>query len=142
MYDESTIVRITLDRQAAMRRELDRRGIAMKVVSQDSGIIYGTLLTYFPADRLKRPAQIPGSAIYALAGHIPEDILSLLMPDGFQVVRAPEEINHDEIAEVMAEYLARKQHAHHPQSPDGREISGCEDNVLTGCFVQVKAGAA
>lgn len=138
MHDESKIVGIIRDRQAAMRREMDRRQIAMKVISQDSGIVYETLLTYFPADPSKRPVQIPGSAIFALAGHIPTDILSLLLPDGYQVVRAPEEINHDEIADVMADYLATKQHAHHPLSPAGREISGCEDNVLDGKFTQVR----
>ena len=138
MHDDSKIVSVILDRQAAMRREMDRRQIAMKVIAQDSGILYGTLLTYFPADALKRPVQIPGSAVFALAGHLPTDILSLLLPDGYQVVRAPEDINHDEIADVMAEYLATKQHAHHPQSPAGREIADCEDNVLNAKFGQVK----
>jgi hypothetical protein len=138
MSDESKIVSIVRDRQAAMRREMDRRQIAMKVIAQDSGIAYGTLLTYFPADPLKTPVQIPGSAIFALAGHLPTDLLSLLLPDGFQVVRAPEDINHDEIAEVMAEYLATKQQTHHPESPAGREIAECEDTVLRGKFVQVK----
>lgn len=139
MHDESTIVAIIRARQAAIRRELDRRQIAMKAVALDSGINYTTLLTYFPADAFKTPAQIPGSAIYALAGHIPADLMSLLLPDGFQVVRAPEDINHDEIAEVMSDYLAKKQHAHHPESPEGREISACEDNVLRGSFTQVKS---
>jgi hypothetical protein len=139
MHDESTIVHVIRGRQAAIRRELDRRQIAMKVVAQDSGIAYGTLLTYFPADSDKQPVQIPGSAIFALAGKIPSDLLSLLLPDGFQVVRAPEDINHDEIADVMADYLASKQHAHHPESPEGREISNCEDNVLDGKFVRVKS---
>lgn len=139
MHDGSTIVGVVRARQGAIRRELDRRQIAMKVVAQDSGLLYETLLTYFPADKNKVPAQIPGSAIFALAGHIPNDLMSLLLPDGFQVVRAPEDINHDEIADVMADYLATKQHAHHPLSPAGREISGCEDNVLDGKFTQVKS---
>lgn len=139
MDAETKIVEVIRSRQTAIRRELDRRQIAMKVVSQDSGIPYGTLLTYFPADSLKTPVQIPGSAIFALAGHIPNDLMSLLLPDGFQVVRAPEEINHDEIADIMGEYLATKQHAHHPLSPAGREISDCEDNVLDGKFTQVKS---
>lgn len=139
MHDESTIVGIIRDRQSAMRRQMDKRHIAMKVVADDSDLCYETLLTYFPADQHKRPVQIPGSAIFALTGHLPADILSLLLPDGFQVVRAPEEINHDELADVMAEYLSTKQHAHHPESPDGREISEGEDNVLCGKFARVKS---
>ena len=39
---------IIRERQLAIRRELDRRGIALKVVSYDSKIPYPTLLTYFP----------------------------------------------------------------------------------------------
>jgi hypothetical protein len=122
LHDESSIVNVIRDRQAAMRREMDRRQIAMKVVSQDSGIAYATLLTYFPADGAKQPAQIPGSAIYALTGHIPADILSLLLPVGHVIVQVPEEINHDQMADAMAEYLAE-----------------CEDNVLRGKFAKVKA---
>jgi hypothetical protein len=88
MHDESEIVGVIRQRQAAMRREMDRRQIAMKVVSQDSGISYSTLLTYFPADPLKQPVQIPGSAIFALTGHLPADILSLLLPTGHVIVKA------------------------------------------------------
>lgn len=139
MHDESMIVGIIRDRQAAMRREMHRRGIAMKVVSQDSGISYSTLLTYFPADQHKTPVQIPGSAIYALAGHIPPDILSLLLPSDHVIVRAPEEINHDEIAGAMQDFLRAKECAHHPESEAGREIGPCEDNVLRGKFQKVKA---
>jgi hypothetical protein len=142
MHDRSKIVDIIRDRQSAMRREMDRRGIAMKVVSQDSGIEYATLLTYFPADHLKQPVQIPGSAIYALTGHIPPDILSLLLPTGHLIVRAPEAINHDEIAEAMHDFLQAKERAHHPESEDGREIGPGEDNVLRGKFAAVTGKAA
>lgn len=139
MHDESRIVGIIRERQLAMRREMDRRGIAMKVVSQDSGIPYATLLTYFPADALKQPAQIPGSAIFALTGNLAPDILSLLLPVGHVIVKAPEAINHDEIAEAMADYLNEKQHAHRPESEAGRDIGPNEDNVLRVKFGKVKA---
>jgi hypothetical protein len=139
MHDESEIVGVIRQRQAAMRREMDRRQIAMKVVSQDSGISYSTLLTYFPADPLKQPVQIPGSAIFALTGHLPADILSLLLPTGHVIVKAPEVINHDEIAEAMHDFLQAKERAHHPESEDGREIGPNEDNVLRGKFARVAA---
>lgn len=100
MRDESTIVSIVRERQKAIRREADRRGIAMKAVSQDSGIPYPTLLTYFPADALKVPAQIPGSAIYALAEGraLPADLLSLLLPAGLAIVEVPEDLDLDGLA--------------------------------------------
>jgi hypothetical protein len=142
MSDESKIVDVIRDRQRAMRRAINKRGIHMKVVAQDSGISYTTLLTYFPADEQKTPVQICGSAIFALTGHLPADILSLLLPEGHLIVRAPVEINHDEVADAMADYLLAKQHAHHPDSPAGRDIAPCEDNVLRVKFAGVAGRAA
>lgn len=140
MRDSVAIVR---DRQTAIRRELDRRGIALKAVSFDSGIGYETLLTYFPAPDTKVPAQIPGGAIYAMcAGNaLPLDLLSLLLPTGFQVVRAPEEIDHDAIEDIARDFLATKGKAHHPQSPGGREISDCERAALNGKVAYLQAVA-
>lgn len=142
MHDRSKIVDIIRGRQSAMRREMDRRGIAMKVVAQDSGIEYATLLTYFPADQNKVPTQIPGSAIYALTGHLDADILSLLLPTGHLIVKAPEAINHDEIATAMHEFLQEKERAHHPESEAGREIGPNEDSVLRVKFGNVAGKAA
>lgn len=128
--DDSTIVDVYRDRQRAIRRELDRRQISMKVVQQDSKIGYSTLLTYFPADEHKTPAQLPGSAVFALAGAIPDDLLSLLMPTGFLIVRAPEEVDHDEMADLVSDYLQTKQAAHRADSPGGAEIVASEDAIL------------
>ena len=142
MYDESKIVDIIRSRQILMREEIDKRGILMKVVASKAGLCYTTLLTYFPADKLKTPVQIPGSAIFALTGHLPPDILSLLLPAGHVIVQAPEEIDHDEIAEAMHDFLTTKERAHHPESPAGREIAPCEDGSLREKFVVVAGGRA
>ncbi|WP_260581151.1 hypothetical protein [Sphingopyxis sp. PET50] len=139
MHSETTIVEIIRERQRAMRRELDRRGVAMKVVSQDSGIGYSTLLTYFPADQLKQPNQIPASAIFALAGAIPDDILSLLLPTGRLIVSVPEEIDHDTFAELARDYIGAKHDAHHVDSPAGREIAPCEDETLNAKAARLRA---
>lgn len=139
MHDESKIVEIIRYRQSEMRKEIDKRGLLMKVIAADSGIKYETLLTYFPAHKDKQPVQIPGSAIFALTGHLPPAILSMLLPTGHLIVQAPEEIDHDQVAEAMREYLAEKDHAHHPESPAGRDIADCEDNVLRVKFAQVSA---
>ncbi len=142
IHDERSIVRIIRERQAAMRREIDRRGIALKAISQDSGIEYRTLLTYFPADGDREPAQIPGSAIFALAGAIPNDILSLLLPAGHLVVRVPEEIDHDELSDLAADYVKSKQDAHKVDSPAGRDIADCEREELDSKVVQFARAAA
>lgn len=128
LSDVDTIVR---GRQLAMRREIDRRGIALKAVSYDSGIPMPTLLSYFPGGE-REPSVLPATALFKLlAGDaLPHDILSLILPDGEQIVRAPEEVDHDELETVCRDYLAAKGKAHHPESPSGREISECEDTVL------------
>lgn len=111
----------------------------MKAVSMDSELPYSTLLSYFPGEKNAVPAVMPVSAQFALCGHIPDDILSLLLPDGRLIVRAPEEIDHDQIAEAMHDFLTTKERSHHPESPAGREIAPCEDNVLRGKFARVRA---
>ena len=142
MSDSSTIVDVIRDRQKAMRRQMDERHISLKVVAYDSGVEHKTLLTYFPADPLKVPAQIPGSVIFALTGHIPADILSLLLPAGHLVVRVPEAVDHDEIAEALQDYLCEKERAHREDSPAGRDIAPCEDDTLRSKFAVVVGGRA
>ena len=129
MRDENTIVR---ERQLAVRREMDRRGIALKVIALDAGMSYSTLLSYFPGERDKTPATISGAAIFALCGVLPADLISLLLPDGFQIVRAPEAIDHDELADLASDYLATKNAAHHPDSENGRDIGPNENVALIG----------
>lgn len=139
MPTNSNIVDVLKSRQLVMRREMDRRGIAMKAVSFDSGIPYSTLLSYFPGDKDPVPALMPVSAQYMLCGAIPDDILSLLLPDGRLIVKVPEGIDHDEIAPAMREYLTAKDAAHHPESEAGREIGPGEDGSLRAKLAIVKA---
>ncbi len=138
MHDNVAIIR---SRQTAIRREIDRRGIPLKAVSFDSGIPYETLLTYFPAPKTREPAQIPGGAVYALCGALPLDLLSLLLPDGYQIVRAPESIDHDALCELATSYVSTKVAAHHPDSELGREIGPNEAAGLTAIVVELKAAA-
>lgn len=139
MPDNSNIVTVIKNRQSSMRRELDRRGYSLKAISFDSGIPYSTLLSYFPEQGGHLPALMPVSAQYALCGAIPDDVLSLLLPDGRLIVKAPERLDHDEIAELMHDYLTTKERAHHPASEEGREIGPGEDNILRGKFAKVRA---
>jgi hypothetical protein len=140
MHDNVAIIRA---RQLAIRREIDRRGIALKAVAFDSGIPYETLLTYLPVAGTREPAQIPGGAIYALCEGqaLPVDLLSLMLPDGFQIVRVSEGIDHDRIAEMAADYLATKNAAHHPESEAGRDLGPTEAATLTAKVVQLKVAA-
>lgn len=136
MHSGSTIVK---QRQLAMRREMDRRGIALKVVSLDSGVSYSTLASYFPADPNADPAQMPTGVLYDLCGHLPDDLLSMLLPEGRQIVQLPDDLDHDEIADLAADYIAAKQAAHKENSPAGPLIAPCEKKVLDAKIVALRA---
>lgn len=140
MTSNNTILK---QRQCAMRREMDRRGIALKAVSFDSGIPYSTLLSYFPQEGGREPAIMSVEAQYALAEKdaLPADILSLLLPSGKLIVTVPEGIDHDQVDTLCREYTAAKAAAHHPESEAGREIGPTEDATLRGKVVKLRAVA-
>lgn len=136
---------IVRQRQCDIRREIDRRAIALKAVSFDSGIPYETLLTYFPnPEGARKPAMIPASAVYAiLAGKaLPGDLMSVLLPAGWQLIQVPEEVDHDEIERAARDYLSEKGLAHRTDSPAGRDIAACEDNRLRVKATRLRAVAA
>lgn len=141
MADGNMIVR---ERQLVIRREMDRRGISLKAVSLDSGIPYPTIVSYFPGEKDKVPATLSGAAIYALCSTkaLPLDLMSLVLPDGFQIVRAPEGLDHDTLCSLAADYVATKNRAHHPESEAGRDIGPGEDAELTGKVIQLVGSVA
>jgi len=136
MRDTNMIVR---ERQLAIRREMDRRGISLKAVSLDSGISYPTIVSYFPGERDREPATIGGAAIFMLleGNALPLDLLSELLPSGFGIIRQPEGIDHDALCEIAADYVAAKNRAHHPESEAGREIGPGENASLSVKVVQL-----
>jgi hypothetical protein len=142
MADYDKIVR---DRQATIRRQMDVRRISIKQVQYDGQLESpSTVLSYFPADEGKQPATMSVASLFRLleTGALPADLLSMLLPAGFQIVRAPEDIDHDEMERVARDYLAAKGAAHHPDSPGGREISACEDDALDAKAARLRAVAA
>ncbi len=108
----------------------------LKGISLDSGIPYSTLRSY--AGHNGEPAEMPVSALYRLVGVIPDELLSLLLPEGRQIVQLPEAIDHDEIERVCRDFLATKGEAHHPESPAGRDIADCERQTLDVKVVQLR----
>lgn len=132
---------IVKQRQLAIRREMDRRGMLLKIVAADAGIPYPTLASYFPADANADPAQIPGGAIYALTAALPADMLSMLLPDGWQIVRAPEAVDHDAIGAWAETYAARKLAAHRADSECAEKIGPNERAALDAAVVEFPAVA-
>lgn len=139
MTDYDTIVR---ERQKLIRREMDRRGIAVKAVQLDGGWDNpSTVLSYFPADRHAQPAIMSVASLNRLFDALPLDLLSVLLPDGFTIVRVPENVDHDEISAAVQDYLRTKEEAHHPLSEAGREIGPNEDATLRGKVAHLRAVA-
>lgn len=139
MPSGSTIVK---QRQLAIRREMDRRGITLKVVALDSGLSYSTLGSYFPADKDADPAQMPTGVLYDLCGHLPDDLLSMLLPEGRQIVQLPDDLDHDALSDLAADYLTTKAAAHKADSPAGVDIAPCERATLDRKVIQFGKAAA
>ncbi|WP_230280242.1 hypothetical protein [Croceicoccus sp. Ery15] len=110
---------------------------SLKAISLDSGIPYSTLRTY--AGENGATAEMPVSAVRKLTDIIPDELLSLLLNDGRQIVKAPEGIDFDELADHMRDWLREKDHAHHADSPGGREIAPCEKEKLSARLAVVRA---
>lgn len=140
MRDATNIMR---DRQRTIRRQLDDRGLSLKAVSFDSGIPYSTLCSYFPGQERgafeKQPAEMPSGAVYSLCGAIPDDLLNLLLPEGFAIVRVPAGIDYDEVSSVCREFIDAKERAHHPESELGRDIGPTEHQTLSAKVVRLRA---
>lgn len=117
-----------------------RGGLTLKAISLDADIPYNTIRSY--AGSGCATAEMPVSAMRKLCGVIPDELLSLLLPDGRQIIRAPESIDHDALSEHLRDWLAEKDHAHHPESPGGREISDCEDAKLRDKLTVIAGGIA
>ena len=140
MADENKIVR---ERQKLIRRQMDERGISVKAVQLDGGWeSSSTVLSYFPADQDAEPAVMSVAALYRLLSKqaLPADLLSLLLPGDFAIVRVPEGIDHDVVCEAFQDYLAEKAKAHRPESECGPAIGPKEHDKLTK--LAVVAGTA
>ncbi len=112
-------------------------GLTLKAISLDSGIGYTTIQSYANGGSVMSIASL-----YALVDVIPDQLLSLLLPDGHQIVRADEGLDHDKIEDLCRDYVATKAKAHHKDSPAGREISDCEREALNVAYLPLKGRVA
>lgn len=128
MCDFANILR---DRQRTIRRMMDQRGISLKAVGLDSGMGYSTVLSYFPnPEGNAEPHVLSAAAIYRLTKALPADLLSLLLPDDFAIVRVPEGIDHSDLAARAMDYAATYSAARHPDSEAGVDLGPGESSVL------------
>lgn len=107
-------------------------GLSLKAISLDSGLAYNTVQTYAGGQ-----AVMSIASLFKLVGVIPNELLSLLLPEGQVIVSVPSGIDHDQMADAFADYLKTKNDAHHPDSPAGRDIADCEREQLDAKVVQL-----
>lgn len=112
-------------------------GLTLKAISLDSGLGYTTVQSY-----AKGEAVMSIAGLFKLVGVLPDELLSLLLPDGRSIVEVPEEIDHDELADRMREWLAAKDHAHRPDSECAEKIGPNEDADLRAKVVPIRERAA
>lgn len=136
LMTDKTILQMRDRQQRVFRIATDptRYGLTLKLIAADADLGYDSVRHYASGETI-----MPITALFALVGVVPDELLSHLLPEGRSIVSIPEELDHDQVCEAMVDYLAEKQRAHHPDSPGGREIAECEDNVLRGKFAQVAA---
>jgi len=143
MRDENEIVHGV---QRAIREQLDARGISLKVVAAQSGISYSSLCGYFPGNErgttARAPTELPLSAIRKLHKALPADILNLLAPEGWAIVRVPCEVDFDEVDNLCRKFCAEKAAAHHKDSECGEAIGPTETQRLASSPVVLSVAAA
>jgi hypothetical protein len=134
---EPKIIQRTKDAQQRVFRLAERDyGLTRKAISLDAGIDYDSVCNY-----AKGETQMPVAVLFALIGVVPDELLSLLLPEGRSIVRVPEGIDHDAIADWAEKYQRTKLAAHREDSPMGPQIAPCEDDTLRGIVVAFPAAA-
>jgi hypothetical protein len=137
MTANNRIIEQMRDRQARMFRiamDPQRYGLTLKMIEADSGIDYDSLRNYASGK-----TTMPLTAVDCLIDVLPDELLTLLFSNGRVLVKAPEEIDHHQIAPALRDYLRAKDDAHHPDSEAGEAIGPGEHKALCGKLALVRA---
>ena len=131
---------ILLDRQERMFRvacDPKRYALSLKLIAIDSGLHYDSVRDYAAGKTI-----MPITALDALVGVIPDELLSLLFSGNRAIVQVPEEIDHDELEKALLDYASTKAAFHHPESEMGRDLGPNELATLSNKVVQLPVGRA
>lgn len=123
--------------QQSVFLEANNRGLTVKVIHFDTGISQDTLRSWARGE-----AVMSIAGLFALVGVVPDDLLSMLLPEGRQIVQAPDDLDHDKLADLAADYLSTKAAAHKADSPAGEQIASCERAALDSKVVAFAKAAA
>lgn len=136
-HDDDIVSRQKREQERMFRLAQRDHGLTLKAISLDSGLGYTTVQSYARGE-----AVMSIAALFKLVGVMPDELLSLLLPDGRHIVQAPEEIDHDKLCELATDYVATKAAAHRVDSPEGVKIAPCEDQTLKGKVIRLRSAAA
>ncbi|RYG81391.1 MAG: hypothetical protein EON59_14705 [Alphaproteobacteria bacterium] len=118
-------------------RLAEARGITRKSIHHDTGISADTLGSWARGE-----AAMSITGLFQLVGVIPDDLLSMLLPEGRQIVQLPDDLDHDALSDLAADYLTTKAAAHKADSPAGVDIAPCERAILDRKVIQLGKAAA
>jgi hypothetical protein len=118
-------------------REAQARGLTLKVIAIDSGLGYTTVQSYARGE-----AAMSVPALVNLIGVIPADLISMLFPDGWQLVPIPEDINHDEFCDLITDYRRTKDDARKPKRTAPKAMSSLPRTHIGGAARLLHANAA
>lgn len=135
-HDDKILNRVKTTQKTVFAKEQERR--PLKAIAIDSGLGYTTVQSHAGGHACMSLACFN----HYIEGGVSPELLSLLLPDGFQIIKAAEAIDHDELAAKMHDWLQTKSQAHCPNSPAGRELSECEQATLNGKAASLKAVAS
>jgi hypothetical protein len=129
-----------LDRQKRMFRiaqDPTRFGLTLKMIAADADLNLQSVRNYAAGD-----TEMPLSALDALIGILPEELLTLLMPAGHAIVRIPDGIDLDELDAACRAVVAEKAKAHRENSPGGPAVVECERVAILTAAAPLRVVAA
>jgi len=139
MPPETMIVdRVREEQKRMFRIALDpmRYGLTLKAIHADTGIGYESLRNYAAG-----VTTMPITAIHALCGVIPNELLSLMLPAGFGVVEQADDFDHATMAAKCVDYLTTYTAARDPNSEAGEALGPNERERLGGKVTGLRGAA-
>lgn len=109
-------------------------GLPLKVIASRAHIAYETLITY-----ANGTAKMPVAALHKLCGVLPNELLSLLMPDGFAIVRTCDDADLAAMAEKCADFLSHYTAARSEKSEASTALGPTERDRLIEKMAELKS---
>lgn len=128
---------IILERQREVFRiamDPTKHGMTLKLIASKSDLGLQSVRNYAAGE-----TEMPISAYEALIGVLPDDLLSLMLPDGHRLVPVNQALDFDAIAAKCLELLSLKTTTHHPESPMRRDVSADEHDALADKCAELRA---